>query len=119
MPNNPSVVHLAGTETPTLDPGHPKVLAVRLSPEGLRRMRARVNKATAVPNGIPRIVAAGRGSNAEFFEDTETFSILHLCNHWTAQVISAAGAPITPVVDTLPAGLGWDLKIRAHARVVK
>jgi hypothetical protein len=48
-----------------------------------------------------------------FFRSREDFSLVHLCNHWTAELLSAAGLPTTPVLDTLPAGLRLDLRLRA------
>ena len=38
----------------------------------------------------------GQGDHARFFASRETFSILHLCNHWTAGVLNAGGVTIRP-----------------------
>ena len=48
-----------------------------------------------------------------FFVSGEGFSLVHLCNHWEAELLHAAGLPTTPVLDTLPAGLVLDLKLRS------
>ena len=37
------------------------------------------------------------GDDARFFASRETFSILHLCNHWTAGVLNAGGVSVRPV----------------------
>lgn len=57
----------------------------------------RIEQSLALTDGRPRIVAARPGDDARFFASRETFSILHLCNHWTAGVLNAAGVPVRPV----------------------
>ena len=37
------------------------------------------------------------GDDARFFASRETFSIVHLCNHWTASVLAAGGVSVRPV----------------------
>ena len=39
--------------------------------------------------------------------------IFNVCNHWVSDMLSAAGLPVTPVLDTVPPGLLLDLKMRA------
>ena len=58
---------------------------------------------------MPSEHAAGEA----FFKSSEGFSLAHLCNHWTAGLLVAAGLPMTPVLDTLPAGLRLDLRLRS------
>jgi hypothetical protein len=48
-------------------------------------------------DGHPRIAAARAGDDARFFASREHFSIGHLCNHWSAGVLNAAGLPVRPV----------------------
>lgn len=61
------------------------------------RLAARVEASLDLSDGAPRIAAARPGDDARFFASRETFSILRLCNHWTASVLNAGGVPIRPV----------------------
>ncbi len=61
------------------------------------RLAARVEASLDLSNGAPRIATARPGDDARFFASRETFSILHLCNHWTADVLNAGGVPVRPV----------------------
>ncbi|MDQ1154931.1 DUF2459 domain-containing protein [Brevundimonas sp. SORGH_AS_0993] len=61
------------------------------------RMADRIEASLDLSNGGPRVAAVRPGDDARFFASRETFSILHLCNHWSAQVLNAAGLPIRPV----------------------
>ena len=47
--------------------------------------------------------AARLGDDARFFASRETFSLVHLCNHWTAQVLAAGGVGVRPVRSVLSA----------------
>ena len=71
--------------------------SLSLSQAGLIAMARRVERSLELSNGAARIAAARPGDDARFFASHETFSILHLCNHWTADVLSAAGVPIQPL----------------------
>jgi uncharacterized protein (TIGR02117 family) len=82
---------------------------IRLSEAGYARLLARLD-ASFAPG--PRLVGPGGGRSA-FFESAEHFGILKLCNHWTGEVLSAAGLPTTGVLHITPAGLKLDLKLRA------
>ncbi|HYD28679.1 DUF2459 domain-containing protein [Brevundimonas sp.] len=96
-PGNPSVI--------MLDPAQrdPRVLfagegrrTFRLTPAGFAAMAAHIEASLDVSSGGPRIAAARAGDDARFFASRETFSIAHLCNHWTAGVLNAAGLPVRP-----------------------
>lgn len=112
-PNNPSVVHLEG------DPWYPpqawrSVHPVVVSSAGLAALLTRVDRAFAPGlGGQPVRSPVPRGHDEMFFASGEPFSLIHLCNHWTAELLNAAGLPVTPVLDTLPAGLWLDLRVRA------
>lgn len=97
-PGNPSVVMLNPEST---DPGtryaaHERA-TLTLSPADFDRMAARIEASLDLSRGAPRIAAARPGDDARFFASRETFSILHLCNHWTAGVLSAGGVSVRPV----------------------
>ena len=69
---------------------------IRLSPAGFQGMRRRIQNSLDLSTVAPRIAATRPGDPVRFFASRETFSILHLCNHWTAEVLSAAGIPVRP-----------------------
>ncbi len=115
-PGNRSVLHLAGRWTPTGDPTHPGERRLVLSAAGFERLVARADRSFVLRSGRPVIVAPGHAPDSLFFASNETFSILKVCNHWTGQLLGAAGIPITPVADTLSRGLEADLDMRALAR---
>lgn len=70
---------------------------LRLSSAGMAALRARVQASLATDATGRAVVAAARpGDDARFFRSRETFWIGHLCNHWTAELLSAAGVPIRP-----------------------
>ena len=96
-PGNRSVLMLAPRrDDPRLTYGEDSA-ALTLSRARFERLAARVEASLDLPNGRPRIAAMRPGDDARFFASRETFSILHLCNHWSAQVLNAAGLPIRPV----------------------
>jgi len=114
LPGNPSVVRIEGL---ALRPDRlyaDGVRAIVVTDVGLARLEDRVDNSLALgPGGAP--VRARRPDQAEttFFKSVEHFSLLHLCNHWTSDLLHAAGLPTTPVLDTIPAGLLLDLRVRA------
>ncbi|GAW42408.1 hypothetical protein SH203_02824 [Brevundimonas sp. SH203] len=96
-PGNASVVMLdPAAVDPRLSHGEDSA-RLTLTQAQFDRLAARVERSLALSHGAARIVAARPGDDARFFASRETFSILHLCNHWTAQVLNAAGVAIRPV----------------------
>ncbi|WP_404418166.1 DUF2459 domain-containing protein [Brevundimonas vesicularis] len=96
-PGNRSVLMLAPRrEDPRLAYGEDSA-ALTLSRAAFDRLAARVEASLDLSNGRPRIAALRPGDDARFFASRETFSILHLCNHWTAGVLNAGGVAIRPV----------------------
>ena len=96
-PGNPSVVMLDPvTADPRLSYSEDSA-ALTLTQARFDRLAARVEASLDLSNGAPRIVTARPGDDARFFASRETFSILHLCNHWTADVLNAGGVPVRPV----------------------
>lgn len=96
-PGNRSVLMLAPRrEDPRLAYGEDSA-ALTLSRAAFDRLAARVEASLDLSNGRPHIAALRPGDDARFFASRETFSILHLCNHWTAGVLNAGGVAIRPV----------------------
>lgn len=95
-PGNASVVMLAPTpDDPSV--GHDgDVTRLTLSRAQFDRLAGRIERSLALSDGAARVAAARPGDDARFFASRETFSILHLCNHWTAQVLNAGGVAIRP-----------------------
>lgn len=119
LPGNRSVLHVVGLSSP------PRVafpladiIALELSPAGLERMLARI-ETTFAPAGTGNPADdAGPGlyGPSRFYRARGTFNILHVCNHWLADLLDAAGVPTAPVLATLPAGLFIDLEWRSGLR---
>ena len=96
-PGNRSVLMLAPRgDDPRLAYGEDSG-ALTLSRSAFERLAARVEASLDLSNGRPHIAALRPGDDARFFASRETFSILHLCNHWTAGVLNAGGVAIRPV----------------------
>lgn len=96
-PGNASVVMLDPYQGDPDRLGRPEQRrALRLSPQGFAALRARLAASLAEPDGEPVLAAARTGDDARFFASTETFWIGHLCNHWTAGLLNAAGVPVRP-----------------------
>ncbi len=96
-PGNRSVLMLAPrAEDPRLAYGEDSA-ALTLSRARFERLAARVEASLDLSKGRPHIAALRPGDDARFFASRETFSILHLCNHWTAGVLNAGGVAIRPV----------------------
>lgn len=111
LPGNRSVVMLDPLPTdPTRYYGG-RPIRVRLTRAGFERLAARLDGAFA---GVsPRLAEGPQPRRARFYEGRQTFSVLRLCNHWTADLLHAAGLPTRPVLSTLGSGLAADLRGRA------
>ena len=96
-PGNPSVIMLdpAQRDPTELFAGDGR-RSFRVTSAGFEAMAARVEASLELSGGAPRVAAAREGDDARFFASRETFSIAHLCNHWTAGVLNAAGLPVRP-----------------------
>lgn len=112
MPGNPSAIRLTGvSKNPLLIYGDAAV-EVKVSRQSFEQMVARIDRSFA---DDLQHANAPKKPHQLFFRSVETFSILHLCNHWTAEVLSAGGLGVTPVVDTFTPGLRLDLWLRREA----
>jgi uncharacterized protein (TIGR02117 family) len=116
QPRNASVLHVVGLQD------HPRrvfrsavIVRVSLSEQGFARMLKAI-EATFMRGGeppVPQALGKGLYGPSLFFRANGVFHIFNVCNHWVADMLSAAGLPVTPVLDTVPPGLLLDLKLRA------
>jgi len=117
LPGNRSVVHIEGLAN---SPDHIYANGVRpiqVTDAGLERTVGRIDRSLDTESdGQPQRTQTPHPADAGFFRSVEHFSLVHLCNHWTADLLDAAGLPTTPVIDTLPAGLDLDLRLRAGVK---
>lgn len=96
-PGNPSVIMLdPARRDPTELLAEDGRRSFRITPAGFEAMAAHIEGSLDLSTGAPRIAAARAGDDARFFASRETFSIAHLCNHWTGGVLNAAGLPVRP-----------------------
>ncbi len=115
-PGNASVLHVAGLpDNPRQVFRQADIVRVALSEPGLVRMLKQID-ATFARNGetpAPQLLGRGLYRTSLFYRAHGAFHVFNVCNHWAADMLSAAGLPVTPVLDTVPAGLLLDLKLRA------
>jgi uncharacterized protein (TIGR02117 family) len=110
----PTIVHLQGVAVQPDRAWTSGVHRLTLSRPGLTALLARADRSLKRgPGGAPVMDDVAHQPGEAYFRSVEDFSLVHLCNHWTAELLDAAGAPTTPVLDTIPAGLWLDLKLRA------
>jgi hypothetical protein len=93
IPPSPSVVHLIGDDQPVerfLTPTRLQRAALSLSQaSGLAAFLA---EEVVVEGGRPIILGAGHaGPQSLFLKGRSQFHGLHVCNHWTARALQAAG----------------------------
>lgn len=117
-PGNPSVLHVVGM------PEHPRpvfpdasMVRLALSEPGFERLAVMLDGDFARTGRDGAIEELGRGlyGDSLFFRALGTFNLLRVCNHWIADLLSAAGVPTAPLLATMPQGLLWDLTARAGA----
>ncbi len=111
-PGNPSVIRVFGVST-SPDQAYSKKIASRtqLTPRGFEAMAQHMEASFVARNGAP--VVASLPTDDVFFASREHFSILRVCNNWTADQLSAAGLPTAPMLDGNALLLGLDLRLRA------
>lgn len=117
-PGNPSVIRVFGTDaTPDKAFVDPIASPVVVSAEGFDAMARHIEGSFVLENGAPVATPVSTNIGA-FFKSREHFSILRLCNNWTADQLSAAGLPTAPMLDGLAPVLALDLRLRAGVKQV-
>ncbi len=108
---NPSVIRVYGIAvTPDKAFAEPIASSTILLPAGFEAMARHMEASFTLVKGAP-VHAAGMTDN-DFFQSHEHFSILRVCNNWTADQLAAAGLPTAPMLDGSALLLGLDLRWR-------
>jgi uncharacterized protein (TIGR02117 family) len=115
-PANPSVLHVVGFGRPLVAAQGVDVTTVDLSERGFDRLVALAGSVQAV-DGHPIELGPGLYGPSLFYRGRGSFNIFNVCNHWVARLLNAAGLPTRPIMDTLPAGLIFDLGGQVNGRV--
>jgi hypothetical protein len=113
-PNNPAVLRLEPLRRSPDQAYNETVLQLHLSETGFERLARRLDHSfTPAPEAAAPLPT--RPFDPRYFRSREHFSALHVCNQWTAELVSAAGAPTRPALDTVSAGLVYDLMTEGRA----
>ena len=110
-----SVLHVVGiVGDPRRIYGRGDLFALTLSREGFARMLRRLDGSfSRDPDGAPVELGPGLYGPSLFYRAEGRFFFGNVCNHWVARLLDAAGVPVSPLLATLPRGLGWDLAWRS------
>ena len=97
-PGNPSVLMLDPYgRDPAVAWSDERRQSLSLSPRAFEALVDRIEASLALENGRARVAARRPADEAVFLASHETFSVLHLCNHWSAEVLHAGGVAVRPV----------------------
>ncbi len=121
-PGNRSVLHIVGLAAePRIAFPSSGMVRMRLGRVSFERLLHALDTTFARDgNGkLPADLGRGLYGPSLFYRAVGDFSILKVCNHWVADMLDQAGVPTTPLIDTLPQGLLFDLKWRAGAAMVR
>jgi uncharacterized protein (TIGR02117 family) len=115
-PGNSSVLHVVGvSDDPRKVFRSADIVRMDVSEPGFTGLLKAIDATFARSGEPPAPQALGKGlyGTSLFYRAQRSFHIFNVCNHWAADMLSAAGLPVTPVLDTVPIGLLLDLKMRA------
>ena len=94
---------------------HSEIVVIKLSRRGLARLVARLDGEFRLAAGLPIEGGPGLYGPSLFYAGSGRFSFANVCNHWTADLLNAAGLPTAPGLDAHPRGLILDLAWRSGA----
>jgi uncharacterized protein (TIGR02117 family) len=110
-----SVLHVVGLEKePERTFRTSDLVRIRLSPEGFAGLGQKIEESFAADDSQrPQELGPGLYGPSLFYKAKGQFNLFHVCNHWVADLLDAAGIPTTPGLAILPAGLLADLAWRS------
>ena len=112
-PGNPSVLHVVGlADHPRAAFAAADIVRLELSAAGFARLLAKIDT-TFAPG--QQDLGPGLYGPSLFYRARGAFHVFHVCNHWIADLLAAAGVPTLPALAALPPGLLLDLRWRAGA----
>ncbi|KFG68351.1 DUF2459 domain-containing protein [Microvirga sp. BSC39] len=116
-----SVLHVVGLdEEPERIFAAADVVRIRLSPEGFSRLAQKIEESFATDGDRrPQELGPGLYGPSLFYKASGHFNLFHVCNHWVADLLDAAGVPTTPALSILPAGLLADLTWRSGLKLAR
>ena len=110
----PTAVHLEGVSVNPGQAWRTGAHRIPLSSAGLAALIAHVDRSLVTGySGAPVALPVSGRPNEAFFLSRDGLNLFYVCNRWTADLLSAAGLPTTPVLDSVPAGLWLDLQLRS------
>lgn len=115
---SPSVLHVVPGWGPP-ERAFPGAARIRLdlSPEGVRRLAARLAGTFATDAaGTPRPDGPSLYGAGAFWPARPSYHALHTCNHWLAGLLRAAGVPSSWVLSATSTGLLAELRWRTLSR---
>ncbi len=111
--DNASVLHVVGVTNPRAVFAQAQMGELDLSTEGFERLVDRIEATFRRDGGgLPENLGPGLYGPSLFYRAVGRFHFLHVCSHWVADMLDAAGVPTAPVFATLPQGLFFDLSMR-------
>jgi uncharacterized protein (TIGR02117 family) len=114
--NGAGAVHVAGlTGDPRLRLAGHRMVRLRLSRQGVSRLAMRLEKTVS---GSKPLRAGVYGDVSAFFPSDRRFHLFNLCNHWTAELLDAAGVPTHALLSGAPDALVGDLVWRAGGEIM-
>jgi len=76
---------------------HDQMIELPLTPEGAAALSAALwNEFVQGADGHPHLVSVGPGGSSLFYDARHPYNFGHTCNAWTAEMLHAAGEPVTP-----------------------
>lgn len=114
--NGPTAVHIAALRgDPRVRFPHDRMVRLHVSEEGLVRLVGRLE--TSISKSAP-LRPGVYGDASAFFPSATQFHIFRVCNHWSADLLDAAGVPTQALLAGLPDAFIADLIWRGGGEIV-
>lgn len=99
MSPSPAVMHIAGLAVPPRQAyADPDMVDLKLTEAGFRNMLAAIDADFERPDGARRAETVSRGlyGDSWFYNAHGEFHLFNTCNTWTARMLHAGGADVSP-----------------------